>query len=240
MYRAMFLTAAVMLAGCAASNHQTTAVVPAEAPPVCRAETTPTVDVSFDRKQVPEDRSQNAQALTAIDTARGGHAGADHINVITLAETQIESAINLQATTRQLSNGTNCVWLTSVRVAVTRKDHVSIASELVPGSCPDAIMKRQAADMIARAGQHDTRLKQKITEAMTNAGQNAVADASLENAQRQLEKTLSDAVNAQVQQEAAVENKELDALSQANVLKNVADQCHDAATRHLMQALAGS
>jgi len=240
MYRALFLAGAVMLAGCAASNNQTTAALPAEAPPVCRAETTPTVDVSFDREQAPEDRSQNAQALTAIDTARGGHAAADRINVVTLVETQIESAINLQATTRQLSNGTNCVWLTAARVAVKRKNRVNIASELVPGSCPDAIMKRQAADMIARAGQHDAPLKQKITDAMTNAGRNAVADTSLENAQRQLEQTLSDAVNAQVQQEAAVENKELDALSQTNVLKNVADQCHDAATRHLMQSLAGS
>lgn len=234
------LAGALLLAGCAASKEPVTAARPAETPDICRAETAPAIDVSFGSETAPEDHSQSARDLTALEAAKKGKAVTNPVDVVVLYDTRIESTITLQGTTRPLASGANCLWLTSAHVAVQRKNHISIASEFTQGSCADAIMRRKAADMLASADSRDEQLKQKIKDAMTSAGHDAVTDATLAGAQKKLEQSLSDAVNAQVQDEATVENASFEATSKVNVLKDVTAQCHDPATRHLLQALASS
>lgn len=199
---------------------------------------TPTIDVDLTSEPAAQDHSRTAQALTAQDAARGGSAGINHINVVLYYETKLDGLINIQATTRQMTNGSNCVWLSSAHVTVRRTNQISVASEVPAGSCADGVLQRQGAEMMARADNHDAAIKQRIKDVLADPGRDAVADASVESAEKRLEQALSDAVNGQIQEETAAANKEYQAMSKANALQDVAAQCHDTATQHLLQAFA--
>ncbi|HWT97230.1 MAG TPA: hypothetical protein VN229_06425, partial [Terriglobales bacterium] len=205
----------------------------------CRTMGTPAIDVNLTSEPASLDHSRTAHALTEQNAARGGTAGVNHINVVLYYETKLDGMINIQATTRQMTTGADCVWLSSAHVTVQRTNQISVASEVAAGSCADGVLQRQGAEMMARADNHDAAIKQRIKDVLSDPSRGAVADASVENAEKRLEQALSDAVNAQVQEETAAANKEYQAMSKANALQDVAAQCHDTATQHLLQAFAG-
>jgi len=199
---------------------------------------TPTIDVDLTSQPVTQDRSRTANALTAQSAARDGSAATNHVTVVLYYETKLDGMINIQATTRPMTSGGNCLWLSNAHVTVQRTNQISLASEVSAGSCADGVLQRQGAEMMARADSHDAAIKQRIKDVLSDPGRDAVADASAENAEKRLEQALGDAVNAQIQQETAAVNKEYQAMSKANLLQDVADQCRDTATRHLLQAFA--
>ena len=161
-----------------------------------------------------------------------------NVEVLGELDVKISFDVHFDGKGWQLSNGSNCVYLSKASVAIHWRNSINLASEMIPDTCADKSVRRSLTEVIGEQHGYQPGVEQKVKDALREASHNTIIDASLENARQRLLDSFGKMVNAVVKPEADRYFQKLKGLEKVGLLDKIATQCDDRATQKLLEAAA--
>jgi predicted outer membrane protein len=226
----------LLLPACAATDNKTPTSSPASAerPTACPAPPTPDVRVSLKVETPPADRTWSYRKLTANEVAKHTRTAPGRHYIFVSLDMVLDGTAQVNAAGILLAGSKTCLWPTTVEATIRRQDHVHLAAEMVPGSCPDEIMQEFAGRVIADQEAQDAFLKQRIKDVIRTAVLTGIVDDTTDAAKQKLVTLIQTATNKQLKAEVGTYDQRMGEVMRAFEAQQPFARCEKQAWQHLI------